>query len=89
MAGSVEDHLLDHDPRCTGSTANGLHAGARGSILDQSAVMSVSSLFPPLPPLHRTPSTVRQARADGRHLRAGLFGWGNLVRHAVTADVFT
>ena len=87
MAGSVEDHLLDHDPRCTGSTANGLHAGARGSFRNQSAVMLLS--LRPLPFLRWTPSpsTVRQARADGPHLRACLFGGGNLVLHAVTSDV--
>ena len=70
-----------------GSKANGLHDGDRGSFRNQPAVMLVSSLSPPLPPLYRCPSTFRRARTDDRHLRACLFGGGNFVLHAVTSDV--
>ena len=55
---------------------SGLPGGGAGFVV----VPSPSFLAP-------HPSTVRQARADGPHLRACLFGGGNLVLHAVTSDV--
>ena len=84
---SVVVQFLERDLRSTSHRANGLHVGARGSFQDQPAVMPFSHCSLPFLPMPGCPSTDRQARADRRRMRARRFGKGNLVLHAVTADV--
>ena len=76
VVGSVLVQLLERDLRRTDPMANGLHAGARGSFLAQSAVMPVFPPSLPFLPMPGCPSTVRQARADGRRMQARHFGEG-------------